>query len=122
MRRPNVTDHGTPQNPFHLACAFYNLSPPAVGLSAEESVMHSTSFVSCFQSIASLVSVYASCLREQQDGSLFREPFCRILAITTRLVGRLDAVLDVNVSWNPKHWLDDLLSTFHSTVCEQSIL
>jgi hypothetical protein len=119
MQRPDVTDHGIHQKPFHLACEYYKLSPTADGMSAEES---STPFASCFQSLVSLVLVYASCLRDpRQDGSVFREPFCRILAIMARLVGRLDAVLDVNDSWNPKHWLDGLLSTFHSTVCKQFI-
>lgn len=123
MRRPDVADHATElQKPFHFACGFYKLSPGA-GFSAEESLMHSTPFASCFQSLVSLISVYANCLRDPQlDGSVFREPFCRILVITARLVGRLDAEPDINVSWNPNHWLGDLLSTFHSTVCGLSIL
>jgi hypothetical protein len=123
MRRPNVIDGDTTlQKPFHFACGFYQVSPTESGSSAEESLMPSTPFASCFQSLVSLVSVYASCIRDpQQDGSVFREPFARILAITARLVGRLDTELDDNISWNPAHWLDDLLSTFHSTVCGQSI-
>jgi len=124
MRRPDVTDHGARlQKPFHFACGFYKLSPTESGFSAEEALTHWTPFASCFRSLISLSSVYAHCLRDSQlDGSVFREPFCRILVITARLVGRLDAELDVNIPWNPKHWLDDLLSTLHSTVCELSIL
>lgn len=116
MQRPNVADNESRlQKPFHFACNFYKLSPTEFQLPTEAPSMTSTPFASCFQSLVSLSSVYSSRIRDpQRDGSVFREPFCRILAITARLVGQLVAELDV--AWDPKHWLDDLLSTFDSTV------
>jgi hypothetical protein len=120
MRRPN--DGTRLQQPINFACTFYKLSPPELGLSIEGSLMPPTPFAACFQSLVSLSSIYARSIRSsQRDGSVFREPFCRILTMMGRLVGRLDAELDANVSWDPKSWLDDVLSTFHSAVCESSL-
>lgn len=120
MRRPDGTDDGTGlQKPFKFACTFYKLPLSDLGLPVDESSMSSTPFASCFQSLVSLSSVYARCIRDREGGSVFRDPFCRILGMLGRLVERLDAVL--TVSWDPKIWLDDLLSTFHSKVCEELI-
>lgn len=115
MRRPEITGESGVQRAFEFACAFFRISTKSLRASTLITASEPP-FSSCFHSLVSMSTIYASRLcDEQHEASVLREPFCRILWLMSRLVGRL--TVPIAISWSPKDWLHNILLTFQKRVC-----
>lgn len=108
LQRPETTlDSGDGYSrPFDFACAFFKI--PDRSLSTWPPFNVSTMpHASCLESLVSMSKTYTECLKESQQTVVLRESFSRTLALINNLVERLTT--PVNLTWNPKEWIDVLL-------------
>ncbi|KAF9524082.1 Dopey, N-terminal-domain-containing protein [Crepidotus variabilis] len=97
--------------PFDFACVFFKMSKQDISCEAKSLT---SPFASCFNSLISLVSTYASLLVSSTENSeRLRVSMCSALSLIDRLVGRLSGPIDV--AWEPSHWLPSVLSVLPSS-------